>query len=78
MFGGTKIIFTTNALKDTDERLFPESKHRSKRIHKKLVKRFGSEFRKQPCMWRVGDMIYAHPAYRAELQRLIERQGGKD
>lgn len=67
MIGGLQIIFSTNALEDTEERLFPVSKHRSKRIHKKLVKRFGGEFRKKPCMWRMGDTIYAHPAFKAAL-----------
>lgn len=69
-FGGLRIIFTETALEATDERLFPASKHRSKRIHKKLVKRFGGEFRKRPCMWKIGNVIYAHPVYRAEINRL--------
>lgn len=64
----TKIIFTASALADTEERLFPASRHRSKRIKKKLMKRYGGEFRRQPCMWRVGDVIYAHPAYRERLR----------
>lgn len=72
MFGGMRIIFSEYALEATDVRLFPASKHRSKRIHKKLVKRFGGEFRKQPCMFRQGDTLIAHPVYRAELQRLAK------
>lgn len=60
-----RIVFTVSALKDSEERLFPASKYRSKRIRKKLIKRFGGEYRKQPCMWRVGDTIYAHPYYEA-------------
>lgn len=62
-----RIIFTSNALEETNIRLFPESRNRSKRIHKKLIRRFGSEFRKVPCMWRVGDVIYAHPAIKPRL-----------
>jgi hypothetical protein len=31
--------------------------NRSKRIHKKLVKGFGSEFRQVPTMWRMGETI---------------------
>lgn len=60
-----RIVFTTSASKDSEERLFPASKYRSKRIRKKLIKRFGGEYRKQPCMWRVDNTIYAHPYYEA-------------
>lgn len=62
------IHFTTAALEETEERLFPVSKHRSKRIHKKLVKRFGGEFKKEPAMWKVGNVIYAHPIYRQRIE----------
>ena len=66
---GVEIVVSDLALKDSDVRLFPESKHRSRRIHKKLVKRFGGEFRKVPCVWRMPDKIVMHPALYAELQR---------
>jgi hypothetical protein len=52
-----KIVLTPCALKETTERLFPESKNRSKRIRKKLIKRHGGEFRRRPAMWRIGDTI---------------------
>lgn len=66
---GLQIQYNPNALEATTERLFPTSKHRSKRIHKKLVKRFGGEFRMKPCMWQMGNKIIAHPIYRAEIER---------
>lgn len=66
--GPTRITFSQYALEATQERLFPESRHRSNRIHKKLVKRFGGEFRQQPCMWRVGDELIAHPSFKATLE----------
>lgn len=69
-FGGVRIIFSEVALADTKERLFPESRHRSKRIHKKLVKRHGGEFRKEPCIWKSGNTIIAHPKFKAEFERL--------
>lgn len=59
---GVRLICTPLALKDGDERLFPESKNRSKRIHKKLVKRFGGEFKKVPAIYRMGDSLLAHPS----------------
>jgi hypothetical protein len=65
---GLRIIFDPNALEATEERLFPASRHRSKRIRKKLLTRFGGEFRKQPCMWRYRDRIVAHPSYRAQFE----------
>lgn len=65
-----KIIYNSYVLKDSKERLFPVSRHRSARIHKKLIKRFGGEFRSVPCMYKVGDTIYAHPSFKAEIERL--------
>jgi hypothetical protein len=80
-FAGLKIIFSMNALEATTERLFPESKHRSKRIRKKLIKRFGGEFRMQPCIFRMQPCIFrtptaiiAHPSYRAAL---LSARGGE-
>jgi hypothetical protein len=67
-FGGVPIIFDANALEATAERTFPQSRHRSARIRKKLIKRFGSEFRMVPCMWRAGNTIIAHPAFRGQLR----------
>ena len=62
------ITYSHYALKETTERLFPESKNRSKRILKKLIKRHGGEFRKAPTMYRIKDMIVAHPALRSQLE----------
>jgi len=68
-FGGIRITYSAWALKETDERLFPASKHRSRRIHKKLVKRFGGEFRKMPAIFQTPQGLIAHPAMRAEIER---------
>lgn len=67
-----QIVFDLNCLEETDVRLFPVSKHRSKRIHKKLIKRFGGEFRKQPCMYQFNGRIYAHPTYRAQIEAVLK------
>lgn len=71
IFGGTQIIWTMNALKETDRRKFPYSKHRSKRITKKLIKRFGSEFEMEPCVFQISDAGYkkliVHPSLRKEF-----------
>lgn len=66
---GMPVVFSTTALKETTERLFPASKHRSRRIHKKLIKRFGGEFRKEPCIWKIGDRIVAHPSYEEAFRK---------
>lgn len=63
-----RITFDSYALKDTDERLFPVSKNRSRRIHKKLVKRHGGEFRRVPAIWNVNGQIVAHPSFRSQLE----------
>lgn len=68
---GLKIIVTTAALKETNERMFPVSKNRSRRIHKKLVKRHGGEFRKVGAIWKTPDALYVHPSLYEELKRQI-------
>jgi hypothetical protein len=75
---GLQIIVSEYALEETDVRLFPASRNRSRRIHKKLVKRFGGEFKKQPCIYRMGDKWIAHPVLYDRLKREIaHRQSGQ-
>jgi hypothetical protein len=62
-------IVSDLALKDSTVRLFPVSKNRSRRIHKKLVKRFGGEFRKEPCAYQTPQGLIVHPALYVEFQR---------
>jgi len=64
------LIYSVNALEATEERLFPFSKNRSRRIHKKLVRRFGGEFRMRPCIFKVNNTLIAHPSFRAEIERV--------
>jgi hypothetical protein len=70
---GLPIIWSIYALKETDERLFPFSKHRSRRIHKKLVKRFGGEFRKVPAIFQTPQGLIAHPALRPDIERAFRK-----
>lgn len=49
------------------ERPFPEIKHRSARIRKKLIKRFGGDFRRVPTMFWMGGVLVAHPVFKPEL-----------
>lgn len=62
-----RMIVSDQALKVVG-RNFPSSRHRSRRIHKKLIKRYGGEFRYKPTSWQMSDTIIVHPAIMAELQ----------
>lgn len=67
-----RIIVNPQAMVDTTERLFPESRHRSARIHKKLIKRYGGVFKRKPAIFRSNDgTIIVHPSLYGELRRLI-------
>lgn len=63
------VIVSDHALKDSDVRLFPESRHRSARVRKKLIKRFGGEFHKVPCIFQMGGKLVAHPVMYERLVR---------
>ena len=65
---GMKLFVSENALKETDVRTFPESRHRSKRIHKKLCQRFNGEFKKVPAIWQTPQGFIVHPALEQQLR----------
>lgn len=72
-FAPSKMIYSMHALVDDETRRnFPVSKNRSKRIHKKLVKRFGGEFKKKPAILQLSEgdykTIVAHPSFRQGLE----------
>lgn len=71
-FNGMPIIVSPQALEETEERLFPESQHRSARVRKKLIKRHGGEFRKVPCIFKMGGNLVMHPARFAELKNTMQ------
>lgn len=73
-YGGLGIIVSEHALEDSDQRNFPVSRHRSARVHKKLVKRHGGEFRKVGCAFKMGGKLFMHPNIYAEFQKAMERQ----
>lgn len=73
-YAGMQVTILESALETTTERLFPESKNRSRRIHKKLVKRHGGEFRKRPAAFNVGGRLVMHPAVWERLRAEIERR----
>lgn len=67
-----RITVSPYALKETAERLFPASRNRSKRIRKKLVKRFGGEFRRVPTIFQTPQGFICHPALYAEMRKILE------
>jgi hypothetical protein len=71
VFGGIQMIVSEVALKESNVRLFPASKNRSARIHKKLVKRFGGEFKKVPAIWQIEDRLVVHPALMHTVRQAI-------
>lgn len=75
---GIKIIYTEHALRDSEERNFPESRHRSARIKKKLIKRYGSEFVRVPCAFRTGDRLIVHPSMRSRIEAEFNSVGTAD
>lgn len=77
-FNGIQVVEDPNCLADTTERNFPASRHRSKRIRKKLLKRFGSEFRKEPAIFQIQGRIYAHPARYREMRAMFRAFGLKE
>ena len=70
-FGAMSVIVSDKALNETTERLFPVSRHRSKRIHKKLVKRFGGEVRKVPAIWQTPNAMIVHPTVYEQMKERI-------
>jgi hypothetical protein len=72
-FGGVRITKTPTAVRR--EYLFPVSKNRSKRIHKKLMKRFGRQWNETPCAYMVKGELFIHPTLYAELLDQVQDLG---
>jgi hypothetical protein len=62
-----KLIVSDLAVRATPERLFPASKNRSARIRKKLIKRFGGEFRTVPIAYQTPEGFIIHPSLYKDL-----------
>lgn len=76
-FGGVPIIWSIHALEATEARLFPASRHRSARIRKKLIRRFGAEFQQRPCIWKTPDGFVAHPSLKADFDAALRREADR-
>ena len=65
-----KIIQSIHAYKT--EYNFPDKK-RSKRLYKKLIKKFGTQTYKKPCFYIMKDTIICHPLAYYELKRKLDQ-----
>lgn len=61
-------VFVTDCAVET-KRMFPESKNRSKRIRKKLIKRFGCETKSIPAVFSGPLGLLMHPDIKDKLDR---------
>jgi hypothetical protein len=59
MFMGIKIIESSLATEEVYN--FQISKNRSRRLHKKLLKRYGTQSLRHPGAYMMGGKIIAHP-----------------
>jgi hypothetical protein len=70
-FGGLQLVVSRYAErpgKEGDPRWFPPSRHRSKRIEKKLIKRYGGIYKPVPLCLQMGDKLVVHPKLEADLR----------
>jgi hypothetical protein len=66
MWSGLKVIISPLAVQKV--LAFPVSRHRSNRIHKKLVKRFGGQYLEKPAGYQIGDTLVIHPVLWEQLK----------
>ena len=69
-FAGMKIHTTAACLTPADTPAFPVSRHRSRRLHKKLERRFGPQWPMRPAAYRLNDTtLLVHPRLLDRVQR---------
>ncbi len=68
---GVQIFWDLNAT-EFDGFNFPLSKHRSRRLHKKLLNRHGVQERRKPAIFKSGGRFIVHPALRLEIERMLK------
>lgn len=70
-WNGLKVVITDHALAD-DGWNFRPSRNRSARIHKKLMKRFGSMSKRVPSSYQMGSTLFIHPAMWEKLLSRVQ------
>lgn len=71
LFNGLPILVNENCMEK--ERLFPVSKNRSRRIWKKLMKRFGGEFKMVPAARRIPYGYVMHPEIYEKFKQEVSK-----
>ena len=59
MFNGYKVFENQSAVERVSN--FRDSKNRSRRVYKKLLKKFKGQYYDRPCAFVVGDKMIVHP-----------------
>jgi hypothetical protein len=68
MMHGVKVFVSD--VTEHDGYNFPHSKHRSKRVWKKLLKRFGVHERRKPAAYQIAGVgLVVHPVIYEQLNR---------
>jgi hypothetical protein len=68
--GGIKIIESPLATEEVYN--FPLSKNRSKRLHKKILKRYGTQTFRRACAYMISGNLYVHPEI---IKKMAEDKG---
>lgn len=69
MFNGIPIIESPFCVEKVWN--FPQSKHRSRRVYKKLIKRHGCQYYERPAAYMISGKLAAHPDV---IKAMIESQ----
>lgn len=69
-----RVIYHEAAMVEGKERLFPASRNRSARVRKKLIRRYGREFRLEPGCLQTPYGFVIHPSLRAAFEAAVERR----
>jgi len=69
-YAGMRIVVSENCVKQVSDPVKP-SRHRSKRIWKKLLSRTHSE----PAIFHINGMLMMHPVTYQELKRKLRENG---
>jgi len=69
-YGGMRIIVSETCLKDVPNKIKP-SRHRSKRILKKLMK----QTHREPAIFNINGSLIMHPVHYEELKRKFRENG---
>ena len=68
-YGGVPVFVSLIHTQTAETPSFPESRHRSARVYKKLVKRLGVQWPQVPACFKSPKGFHMHPSIWEELKR---------